>query len=300
MGLRLAGAGNQVGMTEAQIFIFFRCSSSVGCAAEAGGSAFSKVMLNMNNEVLSGGENLKLYAQIAGMRADEFATAWKDNAAMALVAFIEGLGRMQEQGQNVVPVLDELGFSELRVRDALMRAAGAGDLFRESLELGTQAWEENTALNKEAEERFKTTASQLTLLRNNVAPLADSFGQLLLPIVNGVIERFIPLIQALTEMDDGTKRVIIVIGGLGCCNRSLAVRAWLIYENAPGYKKRIKFAQSCSIRIGIGVILAGCPSCSGGGRGISSPCYMGDQNCWRMGKCKRNYYKRMERNGSRS
>jgi len=214
MGLRLAGAGNQVGMTEAQILSFSGALSSVGVAAEAGGSAFSRVMLEMNNEVLSNGKNLELFAQIAGMSADEFATAWKDNAAMALVAFIEGLGRMQEQGQNVVPVLDELGFSELRVRDALMRAAGAGDLFRESLELGTQAWEENTALNKEAEERFKTTASQLTLLRNNLALLADSFGQLLLPIVNGVIERFIPLIQALTEMDDGTKRVIIVIGGL--------------------------------------------------------------------------------------
>lgn len=214
MGLRLAGAGNQVGMTEAQILSFSGALSSVGIAAEAGGSAFSRVMLNINNEVLSSGKNLELFAQIAGMSANEFSTAWKDNAAQALVAFLEGIGRMQKQGQNVVPVLDELGFSELRVRDALMRAAGAGDLFRESLELGTQAWEENTALNKEAEERFKTTASQLTLLRNNLALLADSFGQLLLPIVNGMIERFIPLIQALTEMDDGTKRVIIVIGGL--------------------------------------------------------------------------------------
>jgi len=214
MGLRLAGAGNQVGMTEAQILSFSGALSSVGVAAEAGGSAFSRVMLEMNNEVLSSGKNLELFAQIAGMSADEFSTAWKDNAAQALVAFLEGIGRMQKQGQNVVPVLDELGFSELRVRDALMRAAGAGDLFRESLELGTQAWEENTALNKEAEERFKTTASQLTLLRNNLALLADSFGQLLLPIVNGMIERFIPLIQALTEMDDGTKKVIIVIGGL--------------------------------------------------------------------------------------
>lgn len=214
MGLRLAGAGNQVGMTEAQILSFSGALSSVGVAAEAGGSAFSKVMLNMNNEVLSGGENLKLYAQIAGMTADEFATAWKDNAAMALVAFIEGLGRMQEQGQNVVPVLDELGFSELRVRDALMRAAGAGDLFRESLELGTKAWDDNIALNKEAEERFKTTASQLTLLRNNLSLLADSFGQLLLPMVNGMIERLTPLIQGFAEMDEGTKKLIIVVAGL--------------------------------------------------------------------------------------
>ena len=199
-------------MTEAQILSFSGALSSVGVAAEAGGSAFSKVMLNMNNEVLSGGENLKLYAQIAGMSADEFATAWKDNAAGALTSFIEGLGNMQSQGENVVPVLDELGFSEIRVRDALMRAAGAGDLFRESLKLGSEAWAENTALNKEAEERFKTTASQLTLLRNNLSLLADAFGQLLLPVVNNLIERATPLIQQITEMDD-SKELIIVIGG---------------------------------------------------------------------------------------
>src|SRR5690606_33910633 len=126
MGLRIAGAGSQVGMTEAQILAFAGALSSVGIAAEAGGSAISRVMINIANEVASGGEKLELLARVAGMSADEFAEAWRTDAAGALVTFIEGLGRLPAEGENVFAVLDELGMSEIRVRDALLRAAGAG------------------------------------------------------------------------------------------------------------------------------------------------------------------------------
>nr|WP_270790261.1 phage tail tape measure protein [Enterococcus diestrammenae] len=47
MALRLAGAGKQIGMSEGDILGFSAALSSVGIEAEAGGSAFSKVMVNM-------------------------------------------------------------------------------------------------------------------------------------------------------------------------------------------------------------------------------------------------------------
>lgn len=47
MGLRLAGAGKQIGMTEGDIVGFAAALSSVGIEAEAGGSAFSRLMVQM-------------------------------------------------------------------------------------------------------------------------------------------------------------------------------------------------------------------------------------------------------------
>ena len=47
MALRLAGAGKQIGMSEGDILGFAAALSSVGVEAEAGGSAFSKVMVQM-------------------------------------------------------------------------------------------------------------------------------------------------------------------------------------------------------------------------------------------------------------
>lgn len=215
MGLRLAGAGKQVGLTEAQILSFSGALSSVGIRAEAGGTAFSKVMLEINNQVMGTGENLQLLAQISGMSADQFAQQWEEDAAGAILAFVQGLGDMQKQGENVMPLLEELGFSGDYIRDSLLRASGSSDKFANSLEVGSKAWQENIALNKEAEERFKTTASQLTLLKNNLGYVASTFGDILLPVINRAIQGYlIPLLDKIDSWDESTKRTAITIAGL--------------------------------------------------------------------------------------
>src|SRR5699024_8069405 len=73
MGLRLAGAGNQIGLTEDQILSFAGALSSVGISAEAGGTAFSRVMLEMNTAVINGGKELEKFADIAGASTGDFA-----------------------------------------------------------------------------------------------------------------------------------------------------------------------------------------------------------------------------------
>src|SRR5690606_34339245 len=70
MGLRIAGAGSQIGLTEAQILGFAAALSSVGIEAEAGGSAISRVMIQIANAVSDGGEDLVAFAKVAGMTAD--------------------------------------------------------------------------------------------------------------------------------------------------------------------------------------------------------------------------------------
>ena len=81
MGLRLAGAGKQIGLTEAQIMSFAGALSSVGIEAEAGGSAFSKVMINMQLAVETNSEKLKDFAKVAGMSASDFKKAFHEDAA---------------------------------------------------------------------------------------------------------------------------------------------------------------------------------------------------------------------------
>ena len=56
MSMRIAGAGAQVGMTEAEIMSFSGALSSVGIEAEAGGSAFSTLISNMSLAVQQGGD----------------------------------------------------------------------------------------------------------------------------------------------------------------------------------------------------------------------------------------------------
>lgn len=175
MGMRLAGAGHQVGMSESQIMAFSAALSSVGINAEAGGSAFSSVMAKMQLATEKGGEELQEFADVAGMSADGFKAAFEQDAAGAIISFIDGLSKCESQGKSAIGVLDNMGITEIMQRDALLRAAGASDVFTKALEIGTSAWEDNTALANEAAQRYETLESKLDMAKNSAAALGIQF-----------------------------------------------------------------------------------------------------------------------------
>ena len=188
MALRIAGAGTQIGLTEAQILGFAGALSSVGIEAQAGGSAISRTMIAMASAVATGSEELELFAEVAGMSASQFQQAFQEDAAGAIVTFIEGLSGISNAGENVFAMLEELGLSEIRVRDALLRASNAGDLFRDSIDRGSRAWEENIALTKEAELYYDTTANKLQILKNQASEAAIEGFEILGPAIREAAE----------------------------------------------------------------------------------------------------------------
>lgn len=212
MAQRLAGAGNQIGLTEGEVLGFAAALSSVGIEAQAGGSAFSRVMINIEQAARSGGDELETFAAVSGVTAAEFQTAYQQDAGGAIITFIEGLGRMQSRGEDVFGVLDQLNLGEIRVRDSLLRAAGASDLFTDSLELGNTAFQENTALVEEARQRYETTASQIEVAKNNVTDFAIDVGETFVPIVGAAANKTSAWIGLLRDLPGPLPQIA---GGLG-------------------------------------------------------------------------------------
>ena len=203
MGLRLAGAGTQVGLTEDQILALAGSLSSVGIEAESGGTALSKVMAEMAIAVGEGGDKLEQFAQIAGMSGAEFAEVFEEDAADAIVTFVEGLGRLKDEGVNVFQVLESVEFGNIRVRDALLRASGAGELMRKSLDLGSTAWRENTALTIEAEKFYATTGNQLKIAWNQIRNMAAELGDNLTPALLAMVDAAKPVLEFVGNMIKG-------------------------------------------------------------------------------------------------
>lgn len=216
MGLRIAGAGAQVGLTQAQILGLAGALSSVGIRAEAGGTAISRVMIDMASAVEQGGEKLEQFASVAGTTASEFASQFRTDAAGAVVDFIEGLGKLDEQGKSLFGTLEQLGFADIRVRDALLRASGAGDLMRRSLEIGSTAFRENTALTDEASKFYDRLAGRLGALRNKIGNVAAEFGDTLRPAIDAAI-------GAVSRALDVARNLITAFGQLSPETRKLAV-----------------------------------------------------------------------------
>ncbi|HHX0205685.1 phage tail tape measure protein [Enterococcus sp. DIV1225] len=256
MGLRLAGAGKQIGMTEGDIVGFAAALSSVGIEAEAGGSAFSRLMVQMQlatetgveaftplkqavaeqgvswesfvHAVNWGGKELtavskqmgiptselkKMYkeaskasgsledfANVTGRTGEEFAQLFKSNPSQALIEFIQGLKDSEKHGISAIKVLDDMGITEVRLRDSLLRAANASDVFEGAVKRGNEAFNENTALAEEAGKRYGTTESQLKILRGQLNDVAITFGGPLVAALNSAISAAKPMIEALANL----------------------------------------------------------------------------------------------------
>lgn len=212
MGLRIAGAGKQIGLTEAQVLGIASALSSVGIEAEAGGSSISSTMIKIASAVEAGGAELESFAEVAGMTGAEFAGTFRADAAGAIVAFVAGLGKMQRAGKDVFGVLDELGLSEIRVRDALLRAGSASDMFTKSLRVGNDAWIENTALAEEANKRYETSASKLAVAGNQIKDALIDVGAALAPIAAGGAQAASDLAKGFQELPGPLKDVVTWAG----------------------------------------------------------------------------------------
>lgn len=212
MGSRLAGTGAQVGLSEAQIMGLSTAMSSVGIQAEAGGSAFSRVMQKMNTAVTSGSKKVEGFARISGMSAQEFSNAWKTNPQEAITAFVGGLGRAKDQGLDTVSMLKELGINGIREVDTLLRLAGAGDLLSDAFTTANTAWEENTALAHEADMFYGTFESRMAMVKNRLEDVSKAIGDRLKPIVADLAEGFANLAEKFLDLSPGMQDFIIKIG----------------------------------------------------------------------------------------
>lgn len=189
MSQRLASAGTIAGLTEPEIMALSTAMASVGIKAEAGGTAMAQTLSKIETAVASGSDSLDLYAQVAGMSAGEFVNAWKNEPIVALQAFIEGLGRLDEEGESVTQVLEELDLKGIRQTNMLKALGIASGLLADTVDTANTAWAENVALTNEAEKRYATTESKITLYKNSVENLKIAIGDQLTPALGNLAEK---------------------------------------------------------------------------------------------------------------
>lgn len=176
MATRLASTGSLIGLSEAEIMAVASSLSSLGIEAEAGGSAISKLLKEFEVMVETKSPALKDFAKVAGMSAKEFSAAWGENSVEALSKFVDGLGKIDAEGGSAIATLEELDITEIRMSNAVLALASSNGILTRNLDTANRAWEENTALAKEAERRYEDTRSKLTMMQNAYSNLKVAIG----------------------------------------------------------------------------------------------------------------------------
>lgn len=216
MAMRIAAAGTQVGMSQADILGLATALSSLGVEAEAGGTAISTTIANIDKAVSTGGDALDAWAGSAGMKAAEFAAAWKNEPVEALGMVLSGIESFTEEGGNMSLMLDGLGVTALRQTDVMKRMAGNSDLVAEAVARSNEEWSKNTALTNEVENRNQSLASQFEMVKNRIVAIADDIGEPLAEALLDALDAAEPLFEAIetgaqtfADMDESSQQLIL-------------------------------------------------------------------------------------------
>lgn len=267
MASRIAGAGKLVGASEADVLGLANALTSMGIQAELGGGSVSRIMLKIYSAVKSGGSALQGFADVAGVSAKEFAAKFGSQPIQAIDDLVKGLGRIDKSGGNVIATLGDLGFKGVRDLQVLLKLKGSGDLLSQSLEVGSKAWEENTALTERAQKRYETTASQLKVLGNQAVDLGIKFGGVLLPSIKGATSGLNILVSGIAAMPSAARDAGI---GIATISTGLLGVIGLVGTFAPKISKLVSALNEMG---SIGQLVAGNLGLIAGGLGIAAAAF---------------------------
>jgi TP901 family phage tail tape measure protein len=214
MAQRLSAASRVVGLTEADALGLATAMTSVGIEAEAGGSAVSRVLIKISAAVDKGGDDLAQFAEAAGMSSDAFAQKWRTAPVDALLAVVGGLARMTQTGEGTFGMLEELGFQDIRVTNAMLSLSNATELTSRAVALGNDEWEKNSALLLEAQKRYDTAASRVEVAKNSINDAAITLGQVFLPALADAADGVAGFAQWLADLPPFVQQTAGAIGGL--------------------------------------------------------------------------------------
>ncbi|MBE6845031.1 MAG: phage tail tape measure protein [Ruminococcus sp.] len=257
MATRMASAGTLAGLTESEILGLSAAVSSVGIEAEAGGSAMSTLLSEIQVAVETGNDSLDDFASVANMTAEEFQTAFKDNAANALYSFIDGLNDVERNGATATVILENMGITEIRLSNAVKALASNSEGLSGAIKLAGDAWNENTALATEAELRYGTLESRLNITKNAANNLKIAIGDVLNPVVADFADAGTGALVWLTEFTENNPAVIAAItaGAVAIGTAALAVGGFTFAVNVakPAVEKLTAAMSKNPIFLGITV-----------------------------------------------
>ena len=188
--LRIAQAAAQVGATTQDALAFATALQAIGVPAQAGGTAVARVFQSINQAIIQGGESLDTFAAVAAasgnVTEEAFKQFFQDDPARATQAFIEGLNRLNESGQDVIGILDELGLSQRRTMLAILGLAEAEGVLENAINMANKAHDENTAATEEALKRYATLESQVQMTKNAFNELQIQIGDEITPTLKEV------------------------------------------------------------------------------------------------------------------
>ena len=176
---RLAGVGNQAGMSQSQIMAFASVLDQNMVEAEKGATALQNVITALY-------ANPAKMARIAGLDVQNFTHLLKTNGNEALLQFATALQKAGSM-DALAPMLKEMKLSGAGVTQTLSTLAANIDTIRATQAQAATAFQQGTSVTNEFNQANNTAQAQLEKAQKRAADLRAELGERLYPAYTAVI-----------------------------------------------------------------------------------------------------------------
>ena len=196
--------------------------AATGQRSEAAATAISNTVSGIEQAVANGGNDLKQFAAIAGMSADEFKKAWQDSPTEVLRAFIDGLKNLKDNNVSAVAALENMGITGVRQQQTLLALTQTIDSLDDALLMSKDAWHgiddqwgQSGDAAIEAGRKAEGFSGALQILKNNAQNLAASFGDGMVRPMNVLADAIGIVTDALNSMPPFLKEIVVMLATTG-------------------------------------------------------------------------------------
>lgn len=176
---RVAGVGNQAGLSQADIIGFAASMDENMMRAETSATAYQKILMKMFTDT-------ETFANVAGLEVGEFTRLVREDANEAMLTFakaLSGKGGMAE----LAPIFGDLKTEGAGVAAVLSVMAGKADEIRERQKLANDAYREGTSVIKEMNVQNSTVQAGLDKAKNRFKEIRVELGEQLLPVMKYMV-----------------------------------------------------------------------------------------------------------------
>lgn len=218
---RMSSVANITSMSTPDVLAWSAAIASTGARSEMASTAISNTMMAIESAVAAGGEDLKAFAEIAGVSAKEFADQWENNPTDALKGFIEGLKNLEDSDESAIAALEKMGISGVRQKTTLLALTSTLDKLDDALEMSGNAWSgvsdewgDAGDAAREAEKKAEGFSGSLAKMKNSAQVLASTLGEALAPYIDMAAELLQRLTEFINSLDSDTKSAAVGVGTL--------------------------------------------------------------------------------------
>lgn len=216
---RMSSVANITSMSTPDVLAWSAAIASTGARSEMASTAISNTMMGIESAVAAGGEDLKAFAEIAGVSAKEFADQWENNPTDALKGFIKGLQTLEDSDESAIAALEKMGISGVRQKTTLLALTSTLDKLDDALEMSGNAWNgvddkwgDAGDAAREAEKKAEGFSGSLAKMKNSAQVLASTLGEALAPYIDMAADMLQRLTEFINGLDKDTKTAAVGVG----------------------------------------------------------------------------------------